>query len=76
MAGEFSKRGCGVHKNFNSPRGGSGSRGGNRGRRGGRGGMSPRGGGGFSSRGRDFGKGRVFFLQGSKTVESLSVSTS
>ncbi|EJW86198.1 hypothetical protein WUBG_02892, partial [Wuchereria bancrofti] len=49
MAGEFSKRGGGIYKNFNSPRGGSASRGGNRGRfsarGGGRGGISPREGG-------------------------------
>ncbi|VDN92765.1 unnamed protein product [Brugia pahangi] len=49
MVGEFSKRGSGIHKSFNSPRGGSTLRGGNRGRfstrGGGRGGISPREGG-------------------------------
>nr|CRZ22461.1 Bm4893 [Brugia malayi] len=49
MVGEFNKRGSGIHKSFNSPRGGSTSRGGSRGRfstrGGGRGGISPREGG-------------------------------
>uniref|UniRef100_A0A915Q003 Uncharacterized protein n=1 Tax=Setaria digitata TaxID=48799 RepID=A0A915Q003_9BILA len=64
MSAEFSKRGGGVHKNFNSPRGGSTPRGGSRGKfpaRGSRrGGLSTRGGGDHrdsSSRGRGFGKG-------------------
>ncbi|CAG9540278.1 unnamed protein product [Cercopithifilaria johnstoni] len=65
MAGEFTKRGGGVHKN-NSPRGGSVARGGNRGRlstRGNRhGGMSPKGSGSrndLSNRIRGSGKGGV-----------------
>lgn len=66
MAGEFSKRGSGIHKNFNSPRGGSTSHGRNRSRLSTRGNMrgriSPKGGGDRSDLSRGSGKGRVSIL--------------